>query len=71
MAGSVGERSAFSLYPGKNLGAAGEMFVTNSEKLATKCKMLRNYGSKEKYIHEEIGYNNRLDTMQAIVLYGS
>lgn len=71
LAGSVGKISAFSLYPGKNLGAAGDagIIVTNSEKLATKCKMLRNYGSKEKYIHEEIGYNNRLDTMQAIVLY--
>ncbi len=71
LAGSIGEISAFSLYPGKNLGAAGDagIIVTNSEKLATKCKMLRNYGSREKYIHEEIGYNNRLDTIQAIVLY--
>tara|TARA_Y100001937_G_C7130192_1_gene336939 strand:+ start:2280 stop:3416 length:1137 start_codon:yes stop_codon:yes gene_type:complete len=71
LAGSVGEISAFSLYPGKNLGGAGDagIIVTNNEKLATKCKMLRNYGSKQKYIHEEIGYNNRLDTMQAIILY--
>lgn len=71
LAGSVGTISAFSLYPGKNLGAAGDagVIVTNDETLATKCRMLRNYGSKEKYIHEEIGYNNRLDTIQAIVLY--
>ena len=71
LAGSVGEIAAFSLYPGKNLGAAGDagMITTNNEKLAEKCRMLRNYGSRKKYIHEEIGYNNRLDSIQAIILY--
>ena len=70
-AGSVGDISAFSLYPGKNLGAAGDagIIVTNNENLAEKCRMLRNYGSKEKYIHEEIGHNHRLDSIQAIILY--
>ncbi len=71
LAGSVGELATFSLYPGKNLGAAGDagIIVTNNKILAEKCKMLRNYGSKEKYIHEEIGFNNRLDSLQAIILY--
>tara|TARA_R100000008_G_C3575255_1_gene164782 strand:- start:716 stop:1831 length:1116 start_codon:yes stop_codon:yes gene_type:complete len=71
LAGSVGEIAAFSLYPGKNLGAAGDagIITTNNEKLAEKCRMLRNYGSRKKYIHEEIGYNNRLDSIQAIILY--
>ena len=71
MAGSVGNIAAFSLYPGKNLGAAGDagIITTNNQKLAEKCKILRNYGSKKKYIHEEIGYNHRLDSIQAIILY--
>ena len=71
IAGSAGDISAFSLYPGKNLGAAGDagIITTNNKDLAEKCRMLRNYGSKEKYVHEEIGYNNRLDSIQAIVLY--
>jgi len=71
VAGSVGDISAFSLYPGKNLGAAGDagIITTNDKQLAEKCKMLRNYGSKKKYIHEEVGYNHRLDSIQAIILY--
>ncbi|SVA51438.1 uncharacterized protein METZ01_LOCUS104292 [marine metagenome] len=71
LAGSVGEISAFSLYPGKNLGAAGDagIITTNCENLAGKCRLLRNYGSKQKYVHEEIGYNHRLDSIQAIILY--
>lgn len=71
VAGSVGDISAFSLYPGKNLGAAGDagIITTNNERLAKKCRMLRNYGSEEKYIHKEIGFNHRLDSLQAIILY--
>tara|TARA_B100000929_G_scaffold3156_1_gene2682 strand:- start:1485 stop:2612 length:1128 start_codon:yes stop_codon:yes gene_type:complete len=71
VAGSVGKISAFSLYPGKNLGAAGDagIITTNCENLAEKCRLLRNYGSKQKYVHEEIGYNHRLDSIQAIILY--
>jgi dTDP-4-amino-4,6-dideoxygalactose transaminase len=71
IAGSVGDIAAFSLYPGKNLGAAGDagIITTNNEALAKKCKLLRNYGSEEKYIHKEIGYNHRLDSLQSIILY--
>jgi len=71
IAGSVGQIAAFSLYPGKNLGAAGDagIITTNREDLAEKCELLRNYGSRQKYIHEEIGYNHRLDSIQAIILY--
>jgi len=71
IAGSIGDISAFSLYPGKNLGAAGDagIITTNNERLAKKCRMLRNYGSEEKYVHKEIGFNHRLDSLQAIILY--
>lgn len=71
VAGSVGDVSAFSLYPGKNLGAAGDagIIVTNNEKIAERCRLLRNYGSVEKYVHESVGHNHRLDSIQAIILY--
>jgi len=69
-AGSFGEVSAFSFYPGKNLGAYGDggMIVTDQEKLAEKVKMLRNYGQKKKYFHQIKGFNSRLDTLQATIL---
>lgn len=68
--GSIGHAAAFSLYPGKNLGAYGDagIIVTNDEKISDKLKMLRNYGSTKKYHHEMLGYNRRLDTIQAAVL---
>lgn len=68
--GSFGDISAFSLYPGKNLGAAGDagIITTNSEDLYEKCKSLRNYGSNVKYYYDFEGYNHRLDTIQAIVV---
>lgn len=68
--GSFGDISAFSLYPGKNLGAAGDagIITTNSEDLYKKCKSLRNYGSSVKYYYDFIGYNHRLDTIQAIIV---
>lgn len=68
--GSFGQISAFSFYPGKNLGAYGDggAIVTNSEELAEKIKMLRNHGQKEKYIHKIKAFNSRLDTMQAAIL---
>ena len=70
MAGSMGDVGCFSFYPAKNLGAFGDggMIVTNDEKTAAKLKILRNYGQKEKYMHLEIGYNSRLDTIQAAIL---
>ena len=68
--GSFGDVSAFSLYPGKNLGAAGDAGIatTNNENIYKKLKLLRNLGSKIKYEHEIRGGNHRLDTIQAIVL---
>ncbi len=69
-AGSLGDAAAFSFYPSKNLGAYGDggAVVTQDEKIAEKIRRLRNYGEKEKYYHEFIGYNRRLDTVQAAVL---
>jgi len=68
--GNFGHVSAYSLYPGKNLGAAGDagIVTTNDEKVFHRLKMLRNLGSVEKYKHQIKGSNNRLDTIQAIVL---
>lgn len=65
--GQWGDAAAFSFYPGKNLGALGDggAVVTNSEQLATDSAVLRNYGSAEKYVHEVLGYNSRLDELQA------
>lgn len=69
-AGSLGHAAAFSFYPGKNLGAYGDAgaVVTNDAKVAESLKMLRNYGSAKKYHHETLGFNRRLDTLQAAVL---
>lgn len=69
-AGSYGLIGCFSFYPGKNLGAYGDAgaIVTSNEAIYEKIKMLRNYGSKIKYHHDIIGYNNRMDTIQAAVL---
>lgn len=68
--GSHGDVVAWSFYPGKNLGAFGDggAITTNNEELANKIKIISNYGSKEKYVHDVIGTNSRLDPMQAIVL---
>ena len=68
--GQYGEISAFSLYPGKNLGAAGDagIVVTNDAVLAERCLYLRNLGSVVKYQHDVVGWNSRLDTIQAVIL---
>ncbi|MFO1525298.1 MAG: DegT/DnrJ/EryC1/StrS family aminotransferase [Turneriella sp.] len=65
--GNFGELSAFSFYPTKNLGALGDAgaILTNSTKLAEKIRKLRNYGSSIKYYNEIVGYNSRLDEIQA------
>lgn len=68
----VGSRntSCFSFYPGKNLGAAGEGggITTNDSSIAARVRRLRNHGSDVKYVHEELGYNYRLEGLQGAVL---
>ena len=68
--GSLSNISAFSFYPGKNLGAYGEggMIITNNEELANKCRLYRAHGEHPKNTHSIIGYNYRLEGMQAAVL---
>lgn len=69
-AGSFGEVSAFSFYPGKNLGAYGDggIVTTNSIEIKDRLKLMRNYGQKEKYKHLILGWNRRLDNLQAAIL---
>ena len=69
-AGSVGDVACFSFYPGKNLGAYGDggALTTNDDELADRLRLLRNWGSRKKYHHEEPGLNSRLDTIQAAIL---
>jgi dTDP-4-amino-4,6-dideoxygalactose transaminase len=68
--GSVGHMGCFSFYPAKNLGGAGDggAVVTSHPDLDKKLRMLRDYGQTEKYRHEIVGYNRRLDTLQAAIL---
>ncbi len=65
--GSIGNAGAFSFYPGKNLGALGDAgcVVTDDFETQECIRMLGNYGSKKKYIHEFKGFNSRLDPIQA------
>ena len=68
--GSIADISTFSLYPGKNLGAYGDagVITTNSNVINKKIRKIRNLGSEKKFIHDTIGFNSRLDTIQAIIL---
>jgi dTDP-4-amino-4,6-dideoxygalactose transaminase len=68
--GGIGDIGCFSFYPSKNLGGLGDggMIITNSEKIYKKIRMLRDYGRISKYEHAVIGYNSRLDTLQAAIL---
>lgn len=68
--GVIGDAACFSFYPSKNLGAYGDagMVVTNSKELADNIRMFRNYGQQVKYHHKFVGYNSRLDEIQAAVL---
>jgi dTDP-4-amino-4,6-dideoxygalactose transaminase len=68
--GSFGHVAAFSFYPAKNLGAFGDAgaVVTNDAEVADAVRLMRNYGQSEKHRHEHLGWNRRLDTIQAAVL---
>jgi len=68
--GTFGQYGAFSFYPTKNLGALGDAgaILTNDSNLQQKVRILRNYGSEKKYYNQVVGYNSRLDEMQAAFL---
>jgi len=70
MAGEIATIGTFSFFPSKNLGGYGDggMMVTQSEALATRLKRLRMHGGAKQYFHDEVGYNSRLDALQAVVL---
>lgn len=68
--GTIGDVGCLSFFPTKNLGAYGDggMLVTNNQEVADRVRMLRTHGWKKKYYSEEVGYNSRLDAIQASVL---
>lgn len=68
--GTLGDAAGYSFYPGKNLGALGDggAVITNDAALADRIRELRNYGSRVKYQHDVVGYNSRLDELQAALL---
>src|SRR5262249_61215520 len=67
LTGTIGQLGCLSFYPGKNLGAAGEggLVVTNNAALAQRVRSLRNHGQRERYVHDELGFNYRMDGLQA------
>lgn len=68
--GQLAPMACFSFYPGKNLGAYGDAgaVVTNDSALRDRIARLRNHGRRDKYVHDEVGYGERLDAMQAAIL---
>jgi dTDP-4-amino-4,6-dideoxygalactose transaminase len=69
-AGQLGVMGCFSFYPGKNLGAYGEggALVTDDPQFAARARALREHGQSQRYYHDEIGYNYRMDSFQAAIL---
>lgn len=69
-AGNLGHAAGFSFYPAKNLGALGDggAVTTNDDELASVIRKLRNYGTSAKYVNEYVGFNSRLDEVQALFL---
>ncbi len=70
MTGGIGDLGAFSFFPSKNLGCYGDggLISVNSDELAEQIKIYRNHGSSKQYHHDVIGYNSRLDELQAVIL---
>lgn len=69
-AGTFGDFGCLSFFPTKNFGAIGDggMLLTNDDKLASRAGRLRQHGADRKYFHDELGYNSRLDSVQAVAL---
>ncbi|WP_112179548.1 MULTISPECIES: DegT/DnrJ/EryC1/StrS aminotransferase family protein [Paraliobacillus] len=68
--GSLGDAACFSFFPTKNLGGIGDggIVTTNNTQIANRIRQLRVHGSNKKYYHDEVGYNSRLDSLQAAIL---
>jgi len=68
--GTIGDAGCFSFFPSKNLAGYGDggMVITKSEEIASQIKMLRNHGSSVRYYHHAVGYNSRLDEIQAAII---